>query len=1015
VPHLACGRRPWRPAARVLSLVVLSLCLQPSLSFAGGLQATGADLLGTVTDSSDAVLPGATVVATNQQTGVLRAVHTGEDGRFAILALPVGTYRLEAQLSGFAPFVVPDVVLTLGSPVNVTLPLQLAGVAFDVDVHAERALDDPRQPGVGRVVERAELERLPVNVRNYLAFSLMTPAAATDRTPQQGASRTSGLSFSGQRARSNNIVVDGFDNNDEAVGSVRAVFSQDAVQEFQVLAHGFSAEFGKAAGGVVNIVTRTGTNTPRGTAFLFLRDDSLSSRNPFDVAVGKAPYGHLQAGATFGGPLRRDRTFLFGSIERLSIDTSNFVTIDDESLVPHPFQPAVVLGTPAGILRQAGFSVETGHVPYVVRSTQWLVRLDHYVDSRQRLAVRVNGATELNENIEPFGGLTARSRAASLDNRDLMIAGSHHLTAPRFVNELRVLMAQRDQDVWSLDPRCVGPCDAEDEGGPTLEVGGFANVGRHRFTPTPRDNVRYQVADTVTHVRGTHTLKAGMDLSIIRGRRQSVPLHFGGRYIFAALPAIPGVLPAPVSSIQAVALGLPAAYVQGYGFSGAAYNAADLSLFAEDAWQVRRTLALRYGVRYQRQLWPSWQYTVPGVAEPYPFQSGGHNVAPRLGVTWSPAEGRPVLRGGYGIYHDNIITAVAGVTRYISGGEDGVRTLVLTAPQAWTAWAAPERRLPESVAAALAGGSYPSVQIAIEPDLKSGYAHHAFGGIEQRLPRIGQLSVTGVFARGLHQLGTIDYNPVIPALGPGRRPNDIGGVAGTSASVLQYTAFGETWYRGLTVSLDSRLPRRTTMRVAYTLSKAEDSSTDFQSSFLPADNGLGRDPANLRGLPIGFDPRSERGPALHDRRHRLVVSAAAEAPGRVVVAVLGSAGSGWPYNILAGADLNGDRDGGNFPSDRARTNPSDPATSLRRNAGRLPAQASVDVRASRLWRAGGVGIEALFEAFNVFNRTNLTDVQHVFGTGAYPHQPAPTFGQFTQADVPRQVQLALRLHFGPPN
>ena len=250
----------------------------------------------------------------------------------------------------------------------------------------------------------------------------MTPAAASDRTPQQGASRTSGLSFAGQRARSNNIVVDGFDNNDETVGSVRAVFSQDAVQEFQVLAHGYSAEFGKASGGVVNIVTRSGTNTPRGTAFLFLRHDALSSRNYFDRdAEEKAPYSHHQLGGTFGGPLRRDRTFVFGSIERLSIDASNFVTIDDVTQVPHPFQPGVTLGTPAGILRAAGFALDTGHVPYGIRSTQWLVRLDHYLSTSQRVAVRVNGASELNENVEPFGGLTARSRAASLDNADLML------------------------------------------------------------------------------------------------------------------------------------------------------------------------------------------------------------------------------------------------------------------------------------------------------------------------------------------------------------------------------------------------------------------------------------------------------------------------------------------------------------------------------------------------------------------------------------------------------------------
>jgi len=992
--------------------LLLSVFIGAAPASAGQTQATGADLVGIVTDTSEAVIPGATIVATNTQTGLARTVHSGADGRFAVRGLPVGTYRVEAQLPGFDPLRTSDIVLTLGSSVAITLTLQVSGIAIGVDVVAERSLSDPQQPGVGRVIDRRELERLPVNVRDYLAFSLTTPAAASDRTPQQGASRTSGLSFAGQRARSNNIVVDGFDNNDETVGSVRAVFSQDAVQEFQVLAHAYSAEFGKASGGVVNIVTRGGTNAPQGTAFLFVRDESLSNRNYFDRTADKAPYEHRQVGATFGGPLRRDRAFVFASIERLSIHASNYVTIDDATPVPHPFQPGVTLGTPAGILRQAGFEVETGHVPYAVRSTQWLVKLDHYLNQGQRIAARINGAREFNENVEPFGGLTARSRAASLDNDDFMIGVSHHLVAgSRFVNEARLLIAQRHQDVRALDPRCSGLCDREDEGGPTLEVGGIANVGRQRFTPTPRDNLRYQIADTISYARGNHLFKTGVDFSTIHGQRQALPLHFGGRYIFVALPAIPGVLPAPVSSIAAVALGLPAAYVQGYGFSGAAYDSGDLALFAEDVWRVRRTLAVRYGVRYQRQFWPDWRYEVPGVPSPYPFPTDLNNLAPRVALTWSPAPRRPVIRGGYGVYYDNIITATAGITRFISGRDDGVRTLVLGLPAAWTAWAAPRRQLPEAVAAQLAGGAYPSVMIPIDPGLKTGYAHHAFGGLEHRIPRIGLVSANIVYARGFNQLGSIDYNPVIPSLGPRRRPGDVNGVAGTSASVLQYTSFGETWYRGLTVSLDSMLHRRGTVRVAYTLSKAEDTATDFQSSFLPQNNGRGRDPAHPQGLPLGFDPRTERGPALHDRRHTLVISGIIDAPGRIVVSALARAGSGWPYNILAGQDLNGDGDGGSFPSDRARTNPSDPATSVPRNAGRLPMQASVDARISKTMHIRPIKLEALVEVFNVFNRTNFIDVQNVFGTGAYPQQSAPTFGQFTHADAPRQVQLAVRLHF----
>jgi hypothetical protein len=1008
------------PAYAARRLVLCAILLACPTSAPAQTQSTAGDLTGLVVDGSGAPVPNVSIVVVNQQTGFRRTVTARADGRYAVQALPIGTYRLEARGQGFAPLDIPDITLMLGAPTVVDLVLQVAGVEYDVLVTGSRALDDVQQPGAGLVIDRGEFNALPVNVRNYLAFALLTPTSAPDRTPQQGASRTSGLGFAGQHARSNSIVVDGMDNNDETVGSVRAVFSQEAVQQFQVLAAGYSAEFGKASGGVVNIVTRSGTNAVDGSAFVYGRNASLNARNHFErfdpagrpIEVAKAPYEHLQYGAVLGGPLKRDRTFLFGAVERLSANASNFVTIDDRTVVPSPVPGGDALGTAVEILERAGFPVETGHVPFRVRSTLWLVKLDQHVGATGRVALRVNGASELNENIEPFGGLIARSRAASLDNQDLMAGISHTLVAgPRLVNELRVLAAGRDQDVLALDPGCEGRCDREEEGGPTLEVAGFASVGRQRFTPTPRDNRRLQVVDTVAYAAGDHLLKGGVDFSVIDGRRQALPLHFGGRYIFTALPAIPGLVPAPLSSIQAVALGLPAAYVQGYGHSGDAYDVGDIAVFVEDVWRPTNRLSLRAGMRYQRQFWPDHRYDTPGVSGSYAFRSDGNDFAPRVAVTWSPAADGGVLRAGYGIYYDQTITAVAGITQTVAGTSDSLRTLVLTAPRAFAAWAAPGRRLSEAAATALAGGSYPSVIIPIDPGFRTGHAHHAFAGWEQRVPRVGTVSAAVVLARGFDRLGTIDYNPVVPTLGPGRRPLDVNGVAGTSASVLQYTSFGETWYRGLTLSLDAAPRSGSAVRLSYTWSKAEDTTTDFQSAFLPQDNGRGRDPSEPDRLPLDFRSRDERGPALHDQRHRVVASAVTQLPWALRAAGLLSAASGWPFNVLAGVDLNGDRDGGSFPSDRARRVPADPATSLARNSDRLPAQVSLDLRISRPVAAGPLEIEPMLEVFNVFNRTNFVEVQNVFGAGPYPDQPSPTYGQYTQAGPARQVQLAVRVAF----
>ncbi len=972
-----------------------------------------ADIEGVVTDQSGARLPGATVDVVNDETGIRYRTIAESDGRFAVRALPVGPYHVAVSFTGFEQREAGPITLSLGAPAVLEFVLKVAGQRYDVEVQAERARADTQRPGLGGVVDRSELDHLPVDVRNFLAFSLLIPGSAPDRTPQQGASRTSGLVFSGQRARANNIVVDGLDNNDQVVGSVRAVFSQEAVQEFQVLTNGFSAEFGKASGGVVNIVTRSGTNEPKGSAFLYFRDESIAARNYFEqftpagapIDPGKAPYERSQFGLTFGGPIVRNRTFAFGSIERLVANASNFVTIDGTTQVPDPTRPGATFGSAVDILRRAGFPVETGHVPYRLRSTQWLLKFNHEVRPGQQATLRLNGATELNENIEPFGGLIARSRAAALDNTDLMIGGSYTMPlGSRVFNDTRVLIARRDQDVQALDPVCEGPCDQENEGGPTLEIAGVASVGRQRFTPTPRDDTRYQIVDTISYARTTHLFKAGVDSSVIVGRRQALPLHFGGRYIFQSLSAT-------ISSVQALALGLPAAYVQGYGESAFTYNTGDVALFVDDTWTPRTGLSVRYGLRYQRQFWPDIDYHAVGIANPYAFPSDRNDFAPRFSVAWSPASSDTVLRGGYGLYYDDVLTAAAGVAHSVSGLTDGIRTLVLTAPVAFAAWAAPGHRLSEGSAMALFGGSFPSVTIPIDPGLKTSSAHQVFAGIERRLGRKGTAALTASFARGFNELGTIDYNPVVPALGPRRRPADLNGVAGTSASVLQYTSFGETWYRGLTASLESRPVKGTALRVIYTLSKAEDTSTDFQTAFLPQDNGSGRDPAQPTGLPIGFRPELERGPALHDQRHRLVITAVSELPGAINVSTVVNSASGWPYNELAGVDLNGDADGGAFPSDRPRRDPANPASSIKRNSGRLTSHTTVDLRVSRPIQVRALDIEPVLDVLNLFNRANFINVQNIFGSGAYPSQPSSTFGQFTQAAPGRQLQIGLRLLF----
>ena len=698
--------------------------------------------------------------------------------------------------------------------------------------------------------------------------------------------------------------------------------------------------------------------------------------------------------------MRRARTFFFGSFERLAIEANNFVTID-----PHA----------ATMLRASGFPVELGHTPYEIRTTDVLGKVDHLFAPASTLVIRANVADTTNENIEPFGGLVARSRGAAMRRDDVSVAASHTHVLGRLVNEARVQFAGQDFAVQSLDPTCDGSCDTDDEGGPTLELPGVASVGRQRFTPQLRKNARYQVTETVSLAAGPHALKAGIDLNYFDNRLAAVPLHFGGRFIFAALPANPALgLSEPISALQALERGLPAAYVQGYGSPRYSSGHGDVSVFLQDDWRFGKKLVIKPGVRYQRQFWPDAAYdvsTVGGDRLQYAIRQGG-SLAPRIAAAYDPTgEGRTSIHAAYGRYDDYQILASV-VTGQIIDGSTGVRTLALRLPASRAAWNSPGRRLPEPVI------PFPSVEISTTPDLKVPYAMHAAVGLDRAIGQNTSVAANVIDVRGRYQLGTIDYTPILPSLGPGRRPNDVGGRAGTSASVLQYTPFGESWYRGLTISVSRRFSASHQLLASYTLSKAEDTSTDFQTAFLPENNGTGRNPTNPAGLPLGFDPARERGPATHDQRHRLVVSGLYRFPLGLQMAAVVTAASGRPFTPLAGADVNGDGDGGAFPPDRARRNPADPGSSVGRNSETMAAQATVDLRVSKRFAIrGGTAVEMLAEAFNLFNRANFTEVNAIFGRGAYPDEPQRdaqgrvTYGRYEQTQPPRQVQLAVRFTF----
>ena len=459
-----------------------------------------------------------------------------------------------------------------------------------------------------------------------------------------------------------------------------------------------------------------------------------------------------------------------------------------------------------------------------------------------------------------------------------------------------------------------------------------------------------------------------------------------------------------------------------------------MSVFAQDEWR-RNRLTLRTGVRYQRQFWQDTTFTVSDVGGgtfSYPMPIDRNNLGPRAGLSFDlSGTGRTIAHAAYGMYYDNIITIAQSPGRVLTGGVHGVRSLVLLAPRASIAWNAPGHRLTEQDALALVGGSVRQRRYRTE-SLSEKFIHasgirgsRSHTGIQSGALRQFHLCARLQPARD-HRLQPRDFRA---SSVPERRPNDSpcgsypdaacvnGGIPGTSASVLHITSFGETWYRGLALSLNKRLARNSQFLVSYTLSRAEDTSTDFQTTFIVQNNGSGRNPADRTGLPLGFDPPSERGAATHDQRHRLVLSGQYVTPWSVQLAGILTAGSGRPFTPLAGVDLNGDGNGGQFPPDRARRDPLDESTSVARNAGTTANQLNLDLRVSRKFRIrNGLAFEAIVDAFNLFNNVNFVEDTNqssfaIFGSGAYPSTPLTVYGRYTLALPPRQVQLAARFTF----
>ena len=843
------GLRPLLKSAAAIAVIFTLSFLGGGLSLAQQAVAS-ATLSGQVEDTNGAAVSGASVTATNTETGQRLTAVSDAGGRYRFAYLPVGAYRLAAQRAGFAPLS-RQITLTVGQALVVPLRLAVAGVTETVDVSADAAVVEAARTQVSGTVLPREVDDLPLNGRNYLDLALLVPGVsrmntgAVQRFAETSAVPGTGLSVAGQRNLNNGFVVDGVSANDDAADLAGTFYSQEVIREFQVVTSGGVAEFGRASAGVVNVVTKTGTNEWRGRLYGFLRNQRFDARNP--LAPRKDPLTQTQYGASLGGPLRRDRTFLFTNLEQTRRNDSAVITISPANVAAINDRLARV-GYP-------GARIETGVVPGGFDSTNLFARVDHRAGAANQLALRYSLYALSATNSRAVGGLNAVSRGTGLKNLDQTAAGSLVTTlSRRSINEARFQYTRS---------RLGAPVN--DPAGPAVNISGVASFGTATFSPTARAADEYELLDNVSTERGAHSLKGGADFLLNRVRID-FPGALQGAYTFTSLG---NFLSGTYSSFQ-----------QAFGAPGQFQSNPNVGLFAQDEWRPRRDLTVNAGLRYDVQLLPG------------PVKTDADNFAPRVGLAYSPGDHKTAVRAGFGLYFDRIPLRATSNALQRDGSKYVVVQLQPTqagAPVFPGVLAALPTALP----------ARPNVT-RIDPRIEDGYSEQAFVQLERELFGGASLSVGYQHLRGLHLL--LSRNVNVPRFPASAGVANLGRPDPRLGNVSRYESSGDSYYDGMVVSFSQRPTRWAALRASYTLSKAIDDAGNFffsspQNNFdLRDDRGLSdNDQRHRLTLSGTLDaPRAQTGSALR------------RALGGFQLGYIFTYASRLPFNVLTGNDRNFD-------------------------------------------------------------------------------------------------------------
>jgi hypothetical protein len=898
---------------------------------------------GRLTDPSGALVKDARVIARRTETNIATTANTDSEGRFHLSYLQVGQYEIKVHKDGFAD-AVRLLSLTVGSAFDLPIQLALESQQSAVLVSADAAVLEASRSQIAGTVSHAEVADLPLNGRNFLDLALLIPGVSpTNTASNQLFAETSavpgqGVSVGSQRNFSNNFIVDGLSANDDAAGLSGIFYGLEVVQEFQVVTSGGHAELGRALGGYVNMVTRSGANTLHGALYGYFRNQRFNAANP--LSNTKLPATQAQYGASLGGPIVHDRTFYFANFEQRELNQSGLITISPANIAAINAKLAAV-----GYEGGAG-QIATGLFPSPVHNTNFLSKADHEFSGKDQFSARYSLYDVHSTNSRGAGALSAASASAGLDDTDQTIALSNIYTiSARTVNETR--------GQFTRSHLLALPSDSL---GPAVSISGIASFGTLSGSPTGRVDNLYEIVDNISHQAGAHALRAGADF-LYNDLTITFPRSVRGSYSFSSL----------ANFLQGTYNN--AGYTQTFGNTTVAQTNPNVGFYAQDEWKVNSRLTVNAGVRYDLQFLKT-------------IATDTNNVSPRAGFAWSPFASRhTVIRGGYGLFFDRVpLRALANVllsgrnTTTISGSSQ--LSVSLSPTQAGAPVfpnILPAEALPTGVLVNFS---------TMNPHMQNAYSEQGNLEIEQQLGDKVTLSAGYQHLRGLHLIASINQNvPSCVAAGTnnGCRPDP------TYANNSQYSSLADSHYDALHLSFVQRPVRWGSYRVSYSYSKALDNVGEFFFSG-PVDN---------------FNIWRDYGRSDDDQRHRVVVDGTINNHGFQLSGML-QYYSALPLNITSGVST--------IQGTSAR--PVVNGDFIGRNTGTGSDFFGVNARLSRKFSiTERVGLEGLVEAFNLLNHRNNLTRNGTFGVGAYPSNPAVSFGQVTAVNDSRSLQLALRLSF----